>query len=553
MSPKWMRPSGTEKEFGRRPYVSGKEKGYTDMMKETTDKATLDERPFHLSEFKKPYRADNFFHMEHAHSPSQAEMGAGEGPGEGPAPDKNTVNLALAWNNMLPLTTIEPGATEYIAVKNNIGMCHWTFDMGGLESGYLTPTVLKANYDHGRFEYDSNELVVQLEATRTAAGSFKIMVTDSRKTHNKTLSKTVNIPTPAMYWCYCVKEDGTRGWPEMVVAWTPEDGFIDSTYMPYSIFEMEYNGSAMEEMSLESMSDVACYDDVQLVKNDNWSYLLDPPSSPGPIRFGHDIQWSNNQTYDHPTVMTPKFSGNWASEYLDTIANVNLYVVTSTRTGGNNQQTRARGYYGVPCTNYGNPMCNTEESIYNDTNWSYIYESNTNESQEFDEYNVPVSMSSSTIVSCTVVSYCSLVFGGITIVFPSATTVQALTVNEQGPIGDTTISRSLTCQTSGNYTCINQIGRFTDDNIVCATQGRYFDTYNSSDAESIVFRPWELLHDYESADDSLWQDSIMAVYINGTRYTESPSRVRNEIGEKLISNTEHYASFQFVFKTPKAE
>jgi hypothetical protein len=93
----------------------------------------------------------------------------------------------------LPLTTIEPGATEYIAVKNNIGMCHWTFDKSGLEEGTLDTTPIAANFDHGRFEHDRNELVLKLEASSGAVGSIKVMVTDSRETHKKELSKTIQV------------------------------------------------------------------------------------------------------------------------------------------------------------------------------------------------------------------------------------------------------------------------------------------------------------------------------------------------------------------------
>lgn len=63
MSPKWQKPTGTEKESGVRTYVSGQE--YPTQMRTKTDKAALDEKPFHLSEFKKPYEADSYEEMEH--------------------------------------------------------------------------------------------------------------------------------------------------------------------------------------------------------------------------------------------------------------------------------------------------------------------------------------------------------------------------------------------------------------------------------------------------------------------------------------------------------
>jgi hypothetical protein len=59
--------SNTDKDFGRRLYAS--DKGYTEQMKEVTDKAKLDVKPFHLSEFKKPYLTDDYVEMEHQYSP----------------------------------------------------------------------------------------------------------------------------------------------------------------------------------------------------------------------------------------------------------------------------------------------------------------------------------------------------------------------------------------------------------------------------------------------------------------------------------------------------
>jgi hypothetical protein len=59
--------TNTDKDFGRRLYAS--DKGYTEQMKEVTDKAKLDVKPFHLSEFKKPYLTDDYVEMEHQYSP----------------------------------------------------------------------------------------------------------------------------------------------------------------------------------------------------------------------------------------------------------------------------------------------------------------------------------------------------------------------------------------------------------------------------------------------------------------------------------------------------
>ena len=69
MSAKWLRPTGTEKEYGRRPYITGKETSYVEMMQEVTDKARLDQGEFHLSEFKKPYLPGSYEQMEYQFSP----------------------------------------------------------------------------------------------------------------------------------------------------------------------------------------------------------------------------------------------------------------------------------------------------------------------------------------------------------------------------------------------------------------------------------------------------------------------------------------------------
>lgn len=227
MSPKWMRPSGTEKEFGRRPYVSGKEKGYTDMMKETTDKATLDERPFHLSEFKKPYRADNFFHMEHAHSPSQAEMGAGEGPS-----DASCTELPLKWSTVVSTKSIAPGAIGYVGVINNVGKVRWRlkhydldpthiyaltreYDWFETESGYQytywpsdvslsprdfvpgAPRVEYTNVDGSIvYTYGADKKYCALTVTPDAYGFFIIRATDNR---GRWIEKTITVAYDALW------------------------------------------------------------------------------------------------------------------------------------------------------------------------------------------------------------------------------------------------------------------------------------------------------------------------------------------------------------------
>lgn len=100
MSPKWMRPSGTEREFGRRPYISGREKGYTGMMREVTDKAMLDAKgPFNLSEFKKPYKADSYEEMEYQYSDVGGIVTPSTyfPPVTPPDPDVPTVNPYKPW------------------------------------------------------------------------------------------------------------------------------------------------------------------------------------------------------------------------------------------------------------------------------------------------------------------------------------------------------------------------------------------------------------------------------------------------------------------------
>ncbi len=66
MSGATKNPAPTDKDFGRRLYVS--EKVYPEQMRTVTDKAKQDEKPFHLSEFKKPYATDSYGEMEHNYS-----------------------------------------------------------------------------------------------------------------------------------------------------------------------------------------------------------------------------------------------------------------------------------------------------------------------------------------------------------------------------------------------------------------------------------------------------------------------------------------------------
>jgi hypothetical protein len=63
MSMRVIGPKLTDRDYGRRLYVSGKE--YQTQMREVTDKAKLDQKPFHLSELKKPYATDSYEEMEY--------------------------------------------------------------------------------------------------------------------------------------------------------------------------------------------------------------------------------------------------------------------------------------------------------------------------------------------------------------------------------------------------------------------------------------------------------------------------------------------------------
>jgi hypothetical protein len=85
----------TDKDFGRRLYAS--DKGYTEQMKEVTDKAMLDVAPFHLSELKKPYLSDSYEEMEHQYSPI-----AGIAPVPPQMEYNKTTGVEMCWKTEPP-------------------------------------------------------------------------------------------------------------------------------------------------------------------------------------------------------------------------------------------------------------------------------------------------------------------------------------------------------------------------------------------------------------------------------------------------------------------
>jgi hypothetical protein len=118
--------TNTDKDFGRRLYAS--DKGYTEQMKEVTDKAKLDVKPFHLSEFKKPYLTDDYVEMEHRYSPvagippvppslldnSESETTGGKMRWKVDPPDEGEPEhwyLVEVWNRVKEQTTTLNGKT----------------------------------------------------------------------------------------------------------------------------------------------------------------------------------------------------------------------------------------------------------------------------------------------------------------------------------------------------------------------------------------------------------------------------------------------------------
>jgi hypothetical protein len=68
MSLKVSIPKPENRDFGRRLYLSGKD--YVTQMRQTTDRAKLNEQEYPLSEFKKPYATDSYEEMEYQYSPT---------------------------------------------------------------------------------------------------------------------------------------------------------------------------------------------------------------------------------------------------------------------------------------------------------------------------------------------------------------------------------------------------------------------------------------------------------------------------------------------------
>lgn len=71
MSLKVSIPKPANRDFGRRLYLS--DKGYVEQMRQTTDRAKLNEQEFPLSEFKKPYATDSYEEMEYRYSPTDGK------------------------------------------------------------------------------------------------------------------------------------------------------------------------------------------------------------------------------------------------------------------------------------------------------------------------------------------------------------------------------------------------------------------------------------------------------------------------------------------------
>lgn len=185
MSPKWLRPTGTEKESGQRTYVSGQE--YTRQMRTLTDRSALNEAPFHLSEFKKPYASDNSYEeMEHFFSwPSGHQFGFDWPPEEwvkgGEKPDPK---LPMKWNPFIATATIDPGSTEPVGVVRNDGKCTWLLNLAGLTDGTVTKQPFNWPYTYPHTHtFDACNLTPSMNA----AGSFIVVVKDKTTTLRKTI------------------------------------------------------------------------------------------------------------------------------------------------------------------------------------------------------------------------------------------------------------------------------------------------------------------------------------------------------------------------------
>lgn len=179
MSPKWQRPTGTEKESGARTYVSGKE--YPEQMRTKTDKAALDEKPFHLSEFKKPYEADSYEEMEHFFSWPQGHRPGFDSPMEESGKTTYEYKDPLEWDPTLDVKAIEAYDSDTVGVIQNEGKCKWKLDESGLTSGAVSmgPT-------------GKNDVNCVLSPSIDADGSFIVRATDSRK-KNKWIWRSIDV------------------------------------------------------------------------------------------------------------------------------------------------------------------------------------------------------------------------------------------------------------------------------------------------------------------------------------------------------------------------
>lgn len=128
------------KDFGRRFYVSKED--YATQMKQTTDRAKLNEKEFHLSEFKKPYATDSYEDMEYQFSqadgmglminlPTRVDRRMSEGTVD---TTTRTSMSALSWR-IEPPDEVEPSSEHYIEV--NTGAKETFTYTGGKVTNYL--------------------------------------------------------------------------------------------------------------------------------------------------------------------------------------------------------------------------------------------------------------------------------------------------------------------------------------------------------------------------------------------------------------------------------
>lgn len=109
------------KDFGRRLYMSGKD--YVTQMRQTTDRARLNEQEYPLSEFKKPYAVPSYEEMEYLYSPTDSKglpdiplTSLPDIPVMPPETSILTSGLSMTWDRS-PQEEVLAGAEYAISVK----------------------------------------------------------------------------------------------------------------------------------------------------------------------------------------------------------------------------------------------------------------------------------------------------------------------------------------------------------------------------------------------------------------------------------------------------